>query len=194
MASPRVISVALRLAPLGTLAALALWTASDTLAVGGGRASLLIWESLAFGLVVLVVAAAFRWSWARPIGLAAVVVAYGSAHAFFLGVQVVPSLVFLVLVICFVELRILEARFAPIYEATLPPSDRRRIDSALGRAVLRLSIAAVLAIIIPMLAANLALAGVVPLTTIPSALALAGALVAIVLAIALLPGIKRVRS
>ena len=194
MASPRLIPVALRLAPLGTLAGLALWTASDTLAVGGNRASLLIWGSLAFGLVVLLVAAAFRWPWARPIGLAAVVVAYGSAHAFFLGVQVVPSLVFLVLVICHVELRILEARFAPIYETTLPPSDRERIDSALGRAALRLSIAAVLAIIIPMLAANLALAGVVPLTTIPSALALAGALVAIVLAITLLPGIKRVRS
>lgn len=183
--------MALRAAPLATLAALALWAASDALVIGGGRGSVLVLESLAFGIAALVAAAAFRWTWVRPIGLGAVAIAYGAAHVFFLGIQLLPALVFLVVLICHVELRILEARFAPLFKTQLAAANLERIRGALGRAILRLAFAAVLAVIVPMLAANLALSGVVPLTTVPTALFLAGALVVVVLAIALLPRIEQ---
>ena len=66
-----------------------------------------------------------------------------------------------------------------------------RIDGAFGRAVLRLIIAAVLSVIVPILAADLAVAGIVPATTIPTAIALAGPLVAVVTLLALTPCLSR---
>lgn len=187
MASGRVIRIALRAAPVATLAALALWVASEALSIGQESGSVFILEALAFGMALLLVAAAFRWTWPRPIGLGTVATSYGVAHAFFLGVQLLPALVFLVFLICHVELGILQNRFAPLLGSMLTPADLARIRAALGRAVLRLSVAAVLAVLVPLLAANLALSGVVALTTVPSALALAGGLIIVVLAIVLLP-------
>src|SRR5439155_628090 len=49
----------------------------------------------------------------------------------------------------------------------------------------------VLSVVVPILAADLAVAGIVPTTTIPTAIALAGALVAVVALLALLPSLKR---
>ena len=191
MATSRLVPSALRAAPTLTLAILALWTAADVLAIGAGRASLTLFALLIFGVAMVLVAATFRWTWIRPFGLAALVIVYGSAHAFFLGVQLVPAIVFLVILICHVELRVLETRFATVYEATLAPSDRARIRGALGRAVFRLSVAAILSVVVPLLAANLATAGVVQVTTIPSALLLSSGLVAVVLLLALLPALGR---
>ena len=191
MAASRVVPIALRAAPLATLAVLAAWTAADVGAIGGGRPSVPLLALLVFGVAVLLVAAALRWSWVRPIGLASLVVVYGITHAFFLGVQLAPALVFVVLLVCHVELRILETRFASVYEATLAPSDRLRIRSALGRAAFRLAVAASLSIIVPLLAGNLATAGVVPVTTIPTALLLSAGLVVIVLLLVLLPARER---
>ena len=48
-----------------------------------------------------------------------------------------------------------------------------------------------LSVVVPILAADLAVAGIVPATTIPTAIALAGALVAVVALLALLPSLKR---
>jgi len=52
-------------------------------------------------------------------------------------------------------------------------------------------VAAVLSVVVPVLAADLAVAGIVPATTIPTAIALAGALVAVVALLALLPSLSR---
>ncbi len=56
--------------------------------------------------------------------------------------------------------------------------------------MVRLTIASILAVVIPLLAADLATAGVVPVTTIPTALLLSAALVAVVLILALLPSLE----
>src|SRR2546427_272076 len=59
-------------------------------------------------------------------------------------------------------------------------------------AVLGIGAAAViLSVVGPILAAALAVAGIVPATTIPTAIALAGALVAVVALLALMPSLSR---
>ena len=166
------------------------WTLADLFAIGvvGSRIALTV--LLFIGIAVLIVAHALRRPGLRPMGLAVVLAVYVAAHAFFLGVQVLAALVFVVLLITHVELRILADRFARLYEAALSAADRARIRAALGRAVLRLATAAILAVVVPLIAADLAVAGVVPLTTIPSAILLAAGLVAVVLALAILPSLR----
>ena len=191
MASPRVIPVALRAAPVVTVAVLLGWAAWDVSAIGEGRWVVALFGILGIGAAALIFSFVFHWRGIRAIGLIAIGAGYVGAHAFVLGVQLVPALVFLSVLISQVELRILAERFAPLYEAGLRPQERTRIDGALGRAVLRLVIAAVLCVVVPLLAADLAVAGIVPATTIPTAIALAGALVAVVALLALMPSLSR---
>ena len=191
MASPRLIPWALRAAPVVTLAALLGWAIWDVSAIGDGRWIATLLAILGVGAAVLIISSVFHWRGIRAIGLIAIGTGYVAAHAFVLGVQLVPALVFLSVLISQVEQRILAARFAPLYEAGLRPEERGRIHNALGRAVLRLIIATVLSVVIPIIAADLAVAGVVPTTTIPTAIALAGALVAVVALLALMPSLSR---
>ena len=191
MASPRVIPVALRAAPVVTVAVLLGWAVWDVSAIGEGRWVVALFGILGIGAAALILSFVFHWRGIRAIGLIAIGAGYVGAHAFVLGVQLVPALVFLSVLISQVELRILAERFAPLYEAGLRPQERTRIHSALGRAVLRLFIAAVLCVVVPLLAADLAVAGIVPATTIPTAIALAGALVAVVALLALMPSLSR---
>ena len=191
MAASRVIPGVLRAAPLAALAFLVVWGASDVLAIGDRRWSLSLLEALVAGVVLLGVSAAIRSRFVRAMGLLTVGASYLIAHAFVLGVPLVPALLFVSILIVHVELRILAERFAPLYEATLGSAERGRIRGALGRAILRLSVAAVLSVAIPILAADLALAGIVPVTTIPTAILLAGAIVAVVVVLALMPALER---
>ena len=191
MASPRVIPVALRAAPVVTVSVLLGWAAWDVSAIGEDRWVVALFGILGIGAAALILSFVFHWRGIRAIGLIAIGAGYVGAHAFVLGVQLVPALVFLSVLISQVELRILAERFAPLYEAGLRPQERARIHSALGRAVLRLFIAAVLCVVVPLLAADLAVAGIVPATTIPTAIALAGALVAVVALLALMPSLSR---
>ena len=191
MASPRLIPVALRAAPVVTLAVLLGWAIWDVSAIGDGRWIVALSAILGIGAVALIVSFVFHWRGIRALGLVAIGAGYVGAHAFVLGVQLVPALIFLSVLISQVELRILAERFAPLYEAGLRPQERTRIHGALGRAVLRLVIAAVLCVVVPLLAADLAVAGIVPATTIPTAIALAGALVAVVALLALMPSLSR---
>lgn len=191
MAAPRLIPVALRAAPVVTVAVLLGWVVWDVSAIGEGRWVIALFSVLGIGAAALVVSFVFHWRGIRVIGLIAIGAGYVGAHAFVLGVQLVPALVFLSVLISQVELRILAERFAPLYEAGLHPDERTRIHGALGRAILRLSIAAVLSVLVPILAADLAVAGIVPATTIPTAIALAGALVAVVALLALMPSLSR---
>lgn len=182
---------ALRAAPAVTLILLAVWTFLEILKTPGLRWVGSLLSIFVFGLGLVALAFAIGWTWGRPFGIACIALAYFASHAFVLGISVVPDLVYLTIAIAHVELRILADRFAPLYEAQLNASERRRIRGALARAILRLSVASVLAVFIPILAADLAVAGIVPATTIPSAIFLAAALVAVVVALALLPIFER---
>jgi len=166
------------------------WTVADLFAIGKIGSTMALIELLAVGVAVLIVAHALRRTWLRPMGLTVVLAVYVAAHAIFLGVQVLAALVFVVFLITHVELRILADRFARLYEAALSAADRARLRAALGRAALRLATAGILAVVVPLIAADLAVAGVVPLTTIPSAILLAAGLVAVVLALAILPSLR----
>ena len=191
MASTQLIPSALRAAPVVTLAFLVGWAVLDVSAIGDGRWTAGLLAVLGIGAAAVILSVVLRWRGIRPVGLIAIGAAYIGAHAFVLGVQLVSALVFLSFLISQAELRILAERFAPLFEAALPPGERSRIHSALGRAVLRLIIAAVLSVVVPILAADLAVAGIVPATTIPTAIALAGALVAVVALLALMPSLSR---
>src|SRR5947208_13870496 len=90
-----------------------------------------------------------------------------------------------------VEIRILAERFAPLFVATLSPAQRKQISGAFLRALFRLAVAAILSIGLPLLAADLATAGVFPVTTIPTALLLSAGIVAVVLMVDLLPTLER---
>ncbi len=191
MASTHLIPSALRAAPAVTLASLVGWAILDVSAIGDGRWAAALFAVLGIGAAAVIVSVVLHWRGIRPIGLIAIGAAYLGAHAFVLGVQLVSALVFLSVLICQAELRILSERFAPLYETGLRPDERSRFHGALGRAVLRLVIAAVLSVVVPILAADLAVAGIVPATTIPTAIALAGALVAVVALLALMPSLSR---
>ncbi len=191
MVAAGVVRAALRVAPTATLTLLGLWAFADILGVPDARWSESLLTILGAGFGILVFAAALRSSWVRPIGLGCVGASYFATHTFVLGVQVGPALLYLTLLIAHVELRILRERFAFLYAAQLGSVARRRIRNALARAVSRLIVASALAIVVPILAANLAVAGIVPATTIPTAILLAAALVAVVFILALLPILER---
>ncbi len=190
MAASRLISPALRFTPLAVLAFLESWVVWDLLAVPDRRWIAALSAPLVANVAFLALSRASHRRWARWIGLIALGTTYVVMHAFVLGIQLVPALLFVSVLIGQVELRILAERFAPLFLVTLTATQQRQIGGALLRALIRLTIASILAIVIPLLAADLATAGVVPVTTIPTALVLSAGLVAVVLIIALLPSLE----
>ena len=191
MAASRVIAIVLRAAPSVTLALLVVWSIADVLSIPDPRRGFPLLGLAAAGVALLLLDAKFRARSTRTLGLVCIGAAYLIAHAVILGIDLVPALVFISVLIIQVELRVLAERFAPRYEVDPGPDARRRIRGALGRAVLRLTVAAVLSVVVPILAADLAVAGVVPVTTIPTAIALAGGLVAVVALLAVVPSLER---
>jgi hypothetical protein len=190
MAASRLISPALRWTPFAALALLETWAAWDLLAVPDRRWITALALPFLANLALLLLSRGSHRQWARWSGLLALGATYVVSHAFVLGIQVLPALVFVSLLIAQVELRILSERFAPLFLTTITAAQQRQIELALARALVRLTIASILAVVIPLLAADLATAGVVPVTTIPTALLLSAALVAVVLILALLPSLE----
>src|SRR5207247_5389905 len=123
-AASRVIPVGLRAAPIATLGLLVAWSAADALSIRAPGATIPALQVLLVGVGLLVGAYVFRRPWLRPIGLTALLLAYVATHVFYLGVQLVAALVFVVLLMSHVELRILAGRFAHLYEAALSSADR----------------------------------------------------------------------
>lgn len=181
------IGSALRAAPPAVLGALFVWAAIDVAAVRvPGWATLL---PLLLGVAAVLSVAGMRPR-ARPAATAGLVLlgaGYLGARLSALGLDVVPALLFVTLGIVHAELRALAGRFGPLYERELRREARRRIDDALARALLRVLVAGVLAILVPIFTADLALAGALPATSIGTAILLAGGLVAVVALLALLP-------
>ncbi|TLZ84439.1 MAG: hypothetical protein E6K03_02045, partial [Methanobacteriota archaeon] len=95
MASPRLIPVALRAAPVVTLTVLLGWAISDVSAIADGRWIVALVAILGLGAAALTVSFVFHWRGIRAIGLIAIGAGYVAAHALVLGVQLVPALVFL---------------------------------------------------------------------------------------------------
>ena len=170
MASSRLMSPALRWTPIAVLALLESWVLWDLLAVPDRRWSAGLAVPFIANVVFLLLARGSHRRWARWIGLLALGTTYVVSHALLLGIQLLPALVFVSLLIAQLELRILAERFAPLFLATITSAQQRQIGSALLRALIRLTI--------------------VPVTTIPTALLLSAGLVAVVLIIALLPSLE----
>jgi len=168
MAASRLMSPGLRWTPFAVLALLESWVAWDLLAVPDRRWITALALPFLANLVFLLLSRGAHRRWARWSGLLALGTAYVVSHAFVLGIQVLPAL----------------------FLTTITSAQQRQIQLALLRALVRLTIASILAVVIPLLAADLASAGVVPVTTIPTALLLSAALVAVVLILALLPSLE----
>ena len=191
MAASRVVAITMREAPSATVALLVVWLIVDVLSIPDSRRGFPLLGLVAAGVALLLLGANFQARSTRTFGIVCIGAAYLIAHAVVLGIDLVPALVFISVLIIQVELRVLAERFAPLYEGDPGPDAQRRIRAALGRAVLRLTVAAVLSVVVPILAADLAVAGVVPVTTVPTAIALAAGLVAVVALLAVVPSLER---
>ena len=185
---------ALRAAPRIALVALVTWTGWDVAHVTTARWDFLLQAFFVLAIVLFLVGQA-RWGGPiRRLAVFVLAVTYFAARFVDLGVDVVPALAFLTLLIVYVEVGALADRFVPIVDRSMDVETRRRVHAALARAVARLAVAAALAILVPILAADLALAGLVPATSVATALLFAAGLLAIVIVLALLPTIGRERE
>jgi len=91
MASTRLIPVALRTAPVVMLALLVGWAMLDVSAIGDGRWSAALFTVLLTGVAAVILSAVLHGRRIRAIGPIAVGAAYVGAHAFVLGVQLMPA-------------------------------------------------------------------------------------------------------
>ena len=190
MAPSRLIAPALRFTPVALLVTLEAWVAWDLASVHDPRWSVPLSLLFVANLVFFAMGRTARRRWARWTGLVALGGTYVVTHAFVLGVSLVAAIVFVSGLIAQLEVRILVERFAPVFTETLTRAQRKQIRTALLRAVIRLTIASILSVFLPLLAADLAIAGVFPVTTIPTALVLSAGLVTVVLLIAVLPTLE----
>ncbi len=187
MVSPRLIATALWAAPLAGVTVLSAWALYDFLGIQNeGIAGDLVLPLLV-GLILLALGLRLSRTILRRLGLFFVSATYFAAHAFFLTPDPAAILAFMTLALVTIELRLLAARFAPMYLRRLGEEDRARLDDALWRSLLRLGEVSATAFLASFLMADLALVGTLPLTTIPSAMALAVGLIVIVFLLALLP-------
>lgn len=179
----------LRASPISLLLVLEAWTGLELIAIRDQREVVPLALGFATNLVFLLVAWWRPRPWARSIGLVVLGGTYVAAHAFVLGIDLLAALLFIVLLIAHLELRLLSERFAPFLGPASAPAGTR-IHRALANAMARVAIALTLSLALPLLAADLAVTGIVPVTTIPVAFLLAVGLVAVVLLLALAPSME----
>ena len=170
------------------------WSVAEIAQIPDGRAEQAFAILVALGILNLVLGWRFRVNLMRRSGLLLVALPYFAAHAHWLPLDAAAAVGFLVVALAHVELRILAERFAPLYLRDLGPEDLARIRASLMRASLRVGAATAMAFLLPIFAGDLALAGTVPVTTIPTALLLAAGLVAVIVLLALLPVWQRRRQ
>jgi hypothetical protein len=190
----RVKAAGLRVPAIAVLVLLIVWSILDAAQIGDVRARQAFDAILALAILSTILGWRFRSIILRRLGLLFVALAYFGAHAYWLPIEAAAAVGFLVLVIAHVELRILAERFAPLYLRDLDPIDLARMRGGLLRAILRIGSASTMAFLLPIFAGELALAGTIPLTTIPTAVALAAALITVLVLLALLPTLERRRA
>ncbi len=187
MASARLIATALWAAPVVAFGGLAVWTLVDFLGIADQALASELVLPVLVALIVIALGVRLANLFLRRFGLLLLIATYFVAHALALPPDPSALLGFMTLALVALELRLLAARFVPIYLLHLGAEDRARLDDALGRSVLRIAVASAVAFLGSVLAADLALAGTLPVTSIPTALILAGALIAVVFLLALWP-------
>ncbi len=187
MASARLIATTLWAAPVAAFGTLTVWTLVDFLRITDQTLASELILPLLVALIVIALGVRLTNLVLRRFGLLLLIATYFVAHALALPPDPAPLLGFMTLALVALELRLLAARFAPIYLLNLSAEDRARLDDALGRSMLRIVVVSAIAFLGSVLAADLALAGTLPVTSIPTALILAGALIAVVFLMALWP-------
>ncbi len=178
-------------ATLGVAAALVAWAVAQALGIPDPSAR---GEALFFFFLSVFVHAAGFSSGLRPlrsVGLVGIGVVYFVSQLLSFGIALEPSLAYVTLLVAYVELLQITERFVPLFERPHLPEARMRIRGALARAYLRLVVAAAVAFLISLLAADLSGAGTVPTTTIPTALFLAIGFLVVVWLLAVLPMLER---
>jgi hypothetical protein len=191
MASTRLIARVLWILPVVAVLVLFVWALVDSLDIP----STIVREEFVLVLLValtsIVLGIRVGYNPLRRFGLGLLVAAYFAVHLGLLPLDAASSLGFLTLALFAVELRILADRFVPLYAGSLEAEDRERVASALERSLIRVVAVSGVAFLGSTLAADLALAGTLPVTTIPTALVLAAALVGVILFLALWPLLER---
>ena len=193
MASARVTVLLLWALPLAAVAGLAAWALLDLLAIPKiGLVQSLVVLLLA-GLAAIAVGLRFRLPVLGRLGLVLVVLTYFGTHVFVLPMDPAAALLYLPLALVAVELRTPSNRSGPPFAAKRGP--RRTLGAeALPRSGLRIIAEGGAGYLGSYLAADLAFAGTLPARTIPTALLLSAALVAVVLLLALWPILERRRA
>ena len=187
MVASRLTASVLDATPVGLVVVLSAWAFWDFLGIPGTSVSRAFIALLLLGLAGLVFGLRFGSAAIRRAGLAAVAVSYLGAHVSLLPLDPAAALGFLTLVLVALELRILAERFAPVYRLDLNDEARDRVDEALARSIVRIAGAAAIGFLGATLTADLGLSGTLPLRTIPTALFLSMAFVAVVLLLAFWP-------
>jgi hypothetical protein len=179
------------IATIAVAGVLALWAFGQTLGIPDSR----VRAEMLFLLIVAVllhgVGLGYGPRTARTAGLAGIALVYFVSQFLFLGIALPASLAYVTLLVTYVEVLQITERFVPLLERPHLPEARPRIRGALVRAYLRLAVAAGVALIVALLAADLSGAGTVPTTTIPSALFLAIGFLVVVWLLAVLPILER---
>ncbi len=190
MDSSRVTAGVLEVAPVVLVAVLSAWAFWDFLAIPRTLIEEGFAAVLLAGLAGLLLGLRFRVPPVRRGGLVLVALSYLGAHLFALPLDPAPALALVTLVIDVVELRILAERFVPVFRTGLDDDSRALVNGALGRCILRVGAASALGFLGGALTADVALSGTLPLRTIPTALVLSLALIAVVLLLAFWPAVE----
>lgn len=146
---------------------------------------------LLLGLAATFLGIAYDTAFLRRLGLAILLLTYFGTHVTALRLDATAALAFLALALLSIELRILAERFVPLYTGHLEGADRERVGEALQRSLVRVASVCGVAFAGSVLTADLALAGTFPLTTAPTALLLAAALIGVIVVLALWPLLQR---
>lgn len=191
MAQARLIPAILWTLPVVAVLGLYAWAFVDVASLGFTVSGSIVLVVLLLGFAATVLGLRFAYPPARRFGLVLVVLMFLGVHLTALPLDAAGSLAFLTLALLAAEFRILADRFVPLYTPRLEGADRDRVEAALVHSVLRVALVCGVAFLGSVLTADLALAGTLPATSIPTALVLAAALIAVILLLALWPLLER---
>lgn len=191
MASARLTASVVWALPLAAALVLFVWAFEDLLRVPAGSVGTGLLLVLLLSFAGTVLGLRLEFPPLRRLSLALLVLVYFGAHLIALRLDAIQAVGFLTLALLTVELRLLSDRFVPLYAARLEGADRERVGSALQRSLVRIVAVTGVSFLASILAADLALAGTVPATTIPTALLLAAAFIGVILVLALWPLFER---
>ncbi len=194
MASSRLTAIILSVLPVLVALALFAWALVDFLDIPSTALRQDFVVALLVALAATLLGIRIEYGPLRRFGLGLLVAAYLTVHIVLLPLDAASSIGFLTLALFAVELRLVADRFVPLYVGSLEAEDRERLGSALQRSLVRIVAVSGIAFLGSTLAADLALAGTLPVTTIPTALVLAAALVCVILLLALWPLLERRES